>query len=145
MDHTRFCDISTESCTSFIDCTGSNFIPNWTEICCQPESVKSVRFIVLPIIGIVGVIGIISNLITISTFLYLYFFQKRIKTVFKQEFSIVKDPIFFFLLHLSVCDLLYCFIGLPTYWDVFFYGYYPYSHKMCMYFASARNTIGKIK
>ena len=55
-----------------------------------------------------------------------------------------KDPAVFLIVHLSVCDLLYCVSGLPTYWDVYYNGYYPYSHAMCKYTAFFRNTIGKI-
>ena len=130
-----------QSCTPFINCTGSEFISNWTEFCCQPEAVKNTRYWMLSIIGMVGVVGTFCNILTICTFGYLYFFPVRIKKKFGQEFAMTKDPVFLLILHLSLCDLLYCLSGLPTYWDVYYHGYYPYSHAMCQYSAFFRNTI----
>ena len=95
----------------------------------------------LSIIGMVGVVGTFCNILTISTFGYLYFFPVRIKEKFGQEFAMTKDPVFLLILHLSFCDLLYCVSGLPTYWDVYYHGYYPHSHAMCQYSAFFRNTI----
>ena len=54
-----------------------------------------------------------------------------------------KDPVLFLILHLSFCDLLYCIFGLPTYWDVYYHGYYPYSEDMCKYSAFFRNMLGR--
>eukprot|EP00092_Neocalanus_flemingeri_P012153 GFUD01013101.1.p1 GENE.GFUD01013101.1~~GFUD01013101.1.p1 ORF type:complete len:379 (-),score=55.89 GFUD01013101.1:514-1557(-) len=119
----------------------SGFITNWTEFCCQPLSVRNTRAVMLSVIGIVGIIGTVCNIITISTFLYLYFFPQRIRKQFGQEFAMIKDPVFFLILHLSFCDLLYCIIGLPSYWSVYYYGYYPYSEAMCKYSAFFRNTL----
>ena len=134
-----------QACPSFINCTGSQFIPNWTDVCCQPESVKDTRYWMLSIVGVVGIAGTICNIITISTFVYLYFFSARIKKKFGLEFGLTKDPVFLLILHLSFCDLLYCVSGLPTYWDVYYNGYYPHSHDMCKYTAVFRNTIGYIR
>ena len=133
-----------QSCTSFINCTGSEFISNWTDACCQPEGVRSTRYWMLSIVGTIGIVGTLCNILTISTFMYLYVFPERIKRKFGREYSMTKDPAFLLILHLSFCDLLYCVSGLPTYWDVYYNGYYPHSHAMCKYTAFFRNTIGKI-
>eukprot|EP00092_Neocalanus_flemingeri_P002879 GFUD01003078.1.p1 GENE.GFUD01003078.1~~GFUD01003078.1.p1 ORF type:complete len:322 (+),score=42.73 GFUD01003078.1:112-966(+) len=53
----------------------------------------------------------------------------------------VSDPVFFLILHLSFCDLLYCLIGLPSYWSVYYYGYYPFSEELCKYFGFFRKLI----
>ena len=133
-----------QPCISYTNCTMSGFIHNWTEYCCQPESVKSTRTVILSVIGFVGITGTVCNIITISSFFYLYFFNQRIKRKFGQDFkSITEDPVFFLILHLSICDLLYCVFGLPTYWDVYYYGYYPHSESMCRYAAFFRNSLGE--
>ena len=130
-----------QPCISYTNCTMTGFIPNWTEFCCQPTPVKNTRELMLSVLGVVGIIGTICNIIAISTFLYIYFFPQRIRRKFNQEFTMTQDPVFFFILHLSVCDLLHCVIGLPTYWSVYYYGYYPYSMDVCKYMAFFRNSI----
>ena len=98
----------------------------------------------LSVIGTVGIIGIVCNIITISTFLYLLCFPERIRRKFCQVFSaLVEDPVFFLILHMSCCDLLYCIVGLPSYWSVYYNGYFPYSEAMCKYIAFFRNALGK--
>eukprot|EP00092_Neocalanus_flemingeri_P046236 GFUD01051994.1.p1 GENE.GFUD01051994.1~~GFUD01051994.1.p1 ORF type:complete len:371 (-),score=35.09 GFUD01051994.1:296-1408(-) len=128
-------------CVSYTNCTGSAFIANWTEVCCQPMAVKNTRYAMLSVIGLVGIVGTVCNIITISTFIYLYFFAERIKKKFGHEFAMVKDPVFFLILHLSFCDLLYCIFGLPSYWIVHYHGYFPYSEEMCKYSAFTRNVL----
>eukprot|EP00092_Neocalanus_flemingeri_P009136 GFUD01009837.1.p1 GENE.GFUD01009837.1~~GFUD01009837.1.p1 ORF type:complete len:404 (+),score=49.92 GFUD01009837.1:222-1433(+) len=128
-------------CISYTNCTGSAFIAGWTDVCCQPMAVKNTRYAMLSVIGLVGIVGTVCNIITISTFIYLYFFAERIKKKFGHEFVMVKDPVFFLILHLSFCDLLYCIFGLPSYWIVHYHGYFPYSEEMCKYSAFTRNVL----
>ena len=136
-------DFQPQPCVSYTNCTMSDFIMNWTEHCCQPEAVKDSRIAMLIVIGFVGIAGTICNILTISSFCYVYFFHSRIKRKFGQEFKMITDdPVFFLILHLSFCDFLYCVFGLPTYWDVYYFGYYPYSEQMCIYAAFFRNTLG---
>ena len=141
----------TEVCTGFIpnpsisytNCTMSWFISNWTECCCQPIVVKNTKFLILSIISILGIIGTVCNIISISSFLYLYSFPERIRIKFGQEFSMLtKDPVFLIILHLSFCNLLYCIGCLPSYWIEYYYGYYPYSQAMCKFSAFFRISIG---
>ena len=108
----------------------------------QISAVKNTRIWMLFVIGVVGMVGTVCNIITISTFTYLYCFANRIKRQFNQEFTMTSDPVFFLILHLSLCDLLYCVIGLPSYWSVYFYGYYRYSEMMCKYFGFFRKCLG---
>eukprot|EP00092_Neocalanus_flemingeri_P004942 GFUD01005315.1.p2 GENE.GFUD01005315.1~~GFUD01005315.1.p2 ORF type:complete len:111 (+),score=22.25 GFUD01005315.1:46-333(+) len=94
----------------------SGFISNWTEFCCQPTAVKNTKILMLTVIGSSGIIGTVCNLITITTFLYLYFFPHRIRRKFNQEFTMLtQDPVFLIILHLTFCNLLHCIAGLPTY------------------------------
>ena len=129
-------------CVSYTNCTSTGFIANWTEFCCQPMPVRNASMYMLSIIGIVGIIGTICNIKTIITFLYLYYFPLRIKRKFNQEFTMTQDPAFFLiLLHLSLCDFLHCIFGLPTFWIVYYHGYFPYSDAACKYSAFLRNSI----
>ena len=145
-------DTTNEVCLGFVadpynsysNCTGSGFISNWTEFCCQPLAVQEMRYLMLPVIGVVGIVGVICNIITIITFIYLCCFQERIKMKFGHEFSMVRDPVFYLILHLSVCDLLFCICGLPSYWIVYYYGYFPLSEDICKFSAFVRNIIGKM-
>ena len=107
--------IDPKHCISFVNCTGSSFIPNWTDRCCQLQSVKDARVWILSIIGIISTVGTKCNILTISTFAYLYFFPQRIRRKFGQEFSMTRDPAFLLILHLSFCDtvwLVYLLIGM---------------------------------
>ena len=122
----------------------SNFIENWTDVCCQPESVKSTRTAMLCVIGTVALLGTLCNLFNMSTFSYLLIFKNRIRRKFGQDFSmIVEDPVFYFFFNLSLCDFLYCTTGLPTYWGVYYYGYFPASDVLCRFSAFFRNTVGR--
>ena len=142
-DQPSVCDgFVPDPCFSYTNCTGSDYVSNWTEFCCQPQAVKNTRIWMLFVIGVVGMVGTVCNIITISTFTYLYCFANRIKRQFNQEFTMTSDPVFFLILHLSLCDLLYCVIGLPSYWSVYFYGYYRYSEMMCKYFGFFRKCLG---
>ena len=137
------CQFEPNQCLSYTNCTGSDFVQNWTEHCCQPQSIRKARHVILPVIGCIEVIGIVCNIIAILTFIYLYCFPKRIKRKFNQEFpALTEDPVFFLILHLSFCDLLYCIIGLSSYFIVFYYGYFPFSAWLCTHTAFLRYTIG---
>merc|ERR1719187_1406114 len=58
-----------------------------------------------------------------------------------REFSILQTSQAVLILHLSLCDLLYCVIGFPHFIQVYILGYYPYSSDSCWYLAMFRNLI----
>lgn len=124
---------------SYANCTASGFVSGWTEHCCQPKNVRGIRVGMLFVIGTVTLMGIIVNIFSIFTLLYLTTCRDRIRRKFGQDLSF--KPVFLLTLHLSICDLLYCLIGLPNFWDVYYYGYYPYSHEMCKLATFARFSI----
>ena len=111
----------------------TGFMSNCTEFCCQPLPVRNASVYMLSIIGIVGIIGTIFNIMTICTFLYLYYFPLRIKRKFNQEFTMTEDPVLFLILHLSLCDLLHCIFGPPTFWIVYYHGHFPYSDGLSLF------------
>ena len=55
-----------QRCFNYINCTGTNFIPNWTDIYCVPNSVKEIQNISLSVISIVGVVGVTINVLVLS-------------------------------------------------------------------------------
>lgn len=133
------------TCVPFENCTGSHFHPNWTDSdSCQPKVVRDVRELMLTSTGLVCFIGITVNTLTLMTFLYLHIFHDRIKKRFGQDFTMIRDPLVVLLAHLCFCDLLYCFIGLPSYWLVYYYGYWPGSHQSCSYIAFTRDLIAYV-
>ena len=111
------CDIvnTTGTCLSWINCTSTGYIANWTEQSCQPEPVKRYKHLMLTSLGIVGIVDISLNLLVLSTFLYLYFCKDRIKQKFYREFSLTNNPLIILVSHLCFCDLLYAFVGVPSY------------------------------
>ena len=143
-------DVTSRVCSGFVpepsfsytNCTGSGFIPNWTEFCCQPLAVRDFQYPMLSLIGVVGIGGVVCNTITILTFIYLCCCKERIRRKFGHDFSMVKDPVFYLILHLSFCDLLFCIFGLPSYWIVYYNGYFPFSDNICKFSAFFRNIIG---
>ena len=104
-------DFSPEPCETYPECTEDNFISNWTEFCCQPEDVKATREAMLSVIGIVFVSGSICSLFTLSTFIYLSCLPERIQQKFGQEFTMIRDPVFYLIMHLNFSDFLYCIFG----------------------------------
>ena len=147
MNVSLICDLDEKEydpCISYTNCTGSDFVRNWTEHCCQPGSIRNIKVYILSVIGCVGAIGIICNTINFFTFIYLFCCKKRIKHKFGQDFSMItEDPVVFLILHLGLCDLLYCVIGLPSYWTFFYFGFFPYSERLCTILAFLRYTIGR--
>ena len=96
---------------------GSGYIRNWSEIHCVPSSVSDFRSLYLPVIGVVETIGILANTLVLLSFLYVITCTKRIRRKFgRTRLTYMRQPIFILVCHLSTCDLLYCLVGLPTYW-----------------------------
>ena len=104
-------------CVNFINCTGSNFITNWTENNCLHKNAHSFKYLTLPLIGGASIIGILVSIILLSSFLYVVACKSRIKRKFlREEFSYMQEPMFLLVCHLSVCDLIYCSVCFPMIW-----------------------------
>ena len=113
---TNFTNFKPVKCEVYINCTATDYIPGWSEQC-VPESVKEVKDVSLVVFAIVEIIGIVLNTIVIAAFLYVLTCQRRIRQKFlRDEFTLTRKPLFVLFCHLSICDLLYCIFGLPTYW-----------------------------
>ena len=83
----------------------------------MPASVAGFRSLYLPVIGAVEAIGIVANSLVLLSFLYVITCHKRIMRKFgRTRPAFMGQPIFILVCHLSICDLLYCLVGLPSYW-----------------------------
>ena len=107
-------------CEVYINCTATDYQEGWSEKYCVPDTVKEVRDVSLVVFAIVEIIGIVLNSIVIAAFAYVLTCQTRIRRMFirdiKDKFTFTRNPLFVLFCHLSICDLLYCVFGLPTYW-----------------------------
>ena len=82
-----------EECVSFVNCTGSNFITNWTENNCvnnegttsygSPYMAQNLRYLAFSSIGIMAIVCVLVNVLILVSFLYV----------------------------VSVCNIFYCFFG----------------------------------
>ena len=138
MDSEDMCDIvnTTGTCLSWVNCTSTRYIANWTEQSCQPEPVKRYKHLMLSSLGetlsalkiykfysifttnnpgIVGIIDCSLNLLVLSTFIYLHFCKNRIRRKFNREFSLTNNPLIILVSHLCFSDLLYACVGIPSY------------------------------
>ena len=107
------------ACVSFINCTGSNFLTNWTENNCiyKIGLAPNLRYLALSSIGIVAIVGVLANILILSSFLYVVTCKARIKKKFlRVEFSYMQEPIFPLVFNLSICDLIYCSFSFPVTW-----------------------------
>ena len=114
-----------QECVNFVNCTGSNYIKNWTENNCvnnggtlgSPYMDHNLRYLALTSIGVVAIIVVLANVLILSSFLYVVICKTRIKRKFlRAEFSYMQDPIFPLVCLLSVCDLIYCSFGFLMIW-----------------------------
>ena len=102
-------------CINFVNCTGSNFIRNWTEKNCVSK--EGSAYLAMAVKGVAAIIGVVGNILVLSSFLYVVTCKSRIQRKFlRSEFSYMKEPIFLLVCHLSVCDLIYCSFGILMTW-----------------------------
>ena len=63
------------------------------------------------------------------------------KTTYGSEFSVLKLNSIILILHLSFCDLLYAFVGLPHLIHAYLYKTNIYSASVCYFLGMLRNLI----
>ena len=73
-----------------------------------------------------------GNLLTLISVPYAYY-------KYRSSFPHLWNSVTLLMLHLSICDILYIIIGVPTYVVVYIYGYFPYNEWMCWGLAAVRN------
>ena len=79
----------------------------------------------------VFLIGFFGNLVTIATIIFA-------RRNHPQEFTIFSHSSTPLLIHLGICDILYCVVGLPSFAIIFHAGYFPFPELSCKLVAIAR-------
>jgi hypothetical protein len=82
-------------------------------------------------IFIIFLIGFFGNLITIATII-------NAKQNHPMELAIFSHSLTPLLIHLGICDILYCANGLPSFAVTFHAGYFPFPEFSCKLVAIAR-------
>ena len=93
---------------------------------CQPEILRDETTRVLALLNLVLImlIGGCGNLLTLVAALYC-----RVRH--QERFVTVWTGTTVLQLHLSLCDLLYCVLGLPVFISVYHHGFLPNSEAFC--------------
>ena len=70
--HNVTCDeVAIQACVSYVNCTGSAYVPGWTDKCCQPEEVKHWRLMLLSVTG-GGRLEFLRNKLSICRFCWSF-------------------------------------------------------------------------
>ena len=90
----------------------------------------------LVVLSILSSLGVCINLLTLTAIPY-------VRWRYRSEFSILQAPAVLLVLHLSFCNLLYCIIGLPHFFQSIKWGYFPYGRDVCFWMALFRNFLAQ--
>lgn len=101
---------------------------------CQDERVRENRGYFVANSALVILVGTSTNLFNLISFIYVYFTSPG-------TFPWMSERRVLLLLHLSVCDLLYCLVGLPPFVSIFSNGFFSGSSSLCSFTAALRNVI----
>jgi len=101
---------------------------------CQEKRVRENRNYFVANSMLVILVGTFTNLFNLISFVYVYF-------VHGGKFPWMSERRVLLLLHLSVCDLLYCIVGLPPFVSIFSNGFFFGSSSLCSFTAALRNVI----
>jgi len=106
---------------------------------CVPDLFKQEKNPVVQLILILNgviimLIGGIGNLLTLISIPYVYF-------KYRESFMFCWNDTTLLMLHLSLCDLLYVLIGVPSFLVIYIYQYFPGTAYQCTVLATVRNLI----
>ena len=121
-------------CNTWVNCTSSMAVIDRSH--CQPEDIREdfTRLPVLVNIATIMLIGGGGNMLTLVAIPYCY--VKHRKT-----FAALWNMTTILILHLSLCDLMYCLFGLPLFFELYYKGFFDHSAQMCVIWAALRNLI----
>ena len=116
--------LTAETCLEAIECTASG-MGNYTG--CLPEDIAEYRVFFIVNSLLVITIGSFGNLLTLLALPYV-----RIRCVIKftytprygAQYPWLRSTTSTLILHLSLCDFLYCTTGLPVFVSIFFSGHF---------------------
>ena len=104
-----------EDCMALsLACTTSN---SGNKDHCLADSIKEHRTAFLANIIIIMVVGCIGNLLTLAALPYAWLYHRA-------KFPTLYTPIAVLIVHLSLCDLLYCILGLSLQVSILANGYF---------------------
>eukprot|EP00090_Calanus_glacialis_P001278 TRINITY_DN10896_c0_g1_i1.p1 TRINITY_DN10896_c0_g1~~TRINITY_DN10896_c0_g1_i1.p1 ORF type:complete len:373 (-),score=30.35 TRINITY_DN10896_c0_g1_i1:134-1252(-) len=120
---------STRNCTSDVE-------HGQSRTHCQPDSIKknSIKIPAIINIVIIIIIGGLGNLLTIISIVHA-----RLR--YTARFPTLWNSTTILMLHLSLCDFLYCTLGLPVFISVYYNGFLPHSEIFCRHSSMVRNWI----
>ena len=107
-------------CTNSVRCTSSPVTSlAWKEEHCVPPSIQAHRTPFLVNLVVIMIVGILGNLLTLVAFPYAWFHYSASFPFLSSTASTMV-----LLLHLALCDLLYCAIGLPVQTSIYLNGFF---------------------
>jgi len=120
------------SCVSATGCTLDGYQEDIES--CLPQVVKNYKVLAIINIVMIIIVGGFGNLLTIVAICVA-----RIRH--KIKFEHLWNSTTILMLNLSLCDLLYCVLGLPVFISIYYNEYLPESDLFCRYSAMLRNWI----
>jgi len=101
---------------------------------CVPQIAKDYKVLVISNIILVIIFGGFGNLFNIIAICVARFRHRK-------KFEHLWNSTTILMLNLSLCDLLFCFLGLPVFISIYYHGYLPQTDLFCWYSAMLRNWI----
>ena len=92
---------------------------------------------ILNLISLIMSLGICINFLTLVALPY-------VRWKYDSEFSILRSPPLVLVLHLSLCNLLYCIIGFSHFYQNIAFGYFPLQRSFCFWVALIRNLMAQM-
>jgi len=125
-----------EHCLNAFRCTSSDSTTNvtWKQENCVPKSIRDSRVSFIFNLAIIFIVGLIGNILTLAAFPYAWIY-------YRSSFPGVPSSITVLILHLALCDLLYCIIGMPNQMSIYTNSYLKGSSTSCSWVAWSRNSI----
>ena len=96
---------------SYSNCTESEFISNWTELCYQPLALREMLYLILPVIGVVGIVGVVSIISSPSSPSFIFAASKR-ESRQSLVMSSVWREIQCFISSFTSVSVIYCFVSV---------------------------------
>ena len=114
---------------------------NQSELLDEPLKCININYFkkkfILHLISTILFLGICINLFTLIAIPY-------VRWKYDSEFSILQSPSLVLVLHLSLCNILYCIIGFPHFYQSVKLGYFPLRRPFCFWIALIRNFLAQM-
>ena len=109
-----------DGCIDSVRCTNSPVTNlTWKQDHCVPPSIQDHSTPFLLNLVVIMVVGIGGNVVTLVAFPYAWFYYSESFPFLSSTASTMV-----LILHLALCDLLYCAIGLPVQTSIYLNGFF---------------------